>query len=237
MLYSERDIWRVRWRGCCRHVIPAFEAWYSFDFAEIVWSMADPLFCVSLRERVCVCACVCLCACMHVCVQSFSVWDKEGQWTGQPLRSEKAYGHSMCVCVWPASMHMCTWAGVCQKSKVSEIFRQTLLILQGSLRSAGGRIRIHLAALSGGRRDTINNKSAGVTGPALQSQENGRVSSIPHTHTHAHTHTAYIEYTLLYTYTYCTYTHSVFSAPCCQCVMPAVITCFILSAWTEWQWI
>ena len=44
-----------------------------------------------------------------------------------------------------------------------------------------------------GRRDTINNKSAGVTGPALQSQENGRVSSISHvdlyTHSHFHTHT------------------------------------------------
>lgn len=35
------------------------------------------------------------------------------------------------------------------KRKVSEIFRQSLLILQGSLRTTGGRIPIHLAALLG----------------------------------------------------------------------------------------
>lgn len=89
--------------------------------------MADPLLCVSLS----VCG-------------FFSVQAKEGQRAGQPLRSEKAYGHSVCACV------TFQRARVCHKRKVSEIFRQTLLILQGSLRSTGGRIRIHLAVLSGG---------------------------------------------------------------------------------------
>lgn len=73
-----------------------------------------------------------------------------------------------------------------------------------------------------GWRNTINNKSAGVTGPALQSQGNGRVSSISHKDLYTHTHTFYIEY--LYTYTH------LHSAPCCQFIMPPVIVCFVPSA-------
>lgn len=38
----------------------------------------------------------------------------------------------------------------CHPKKVSEISRQALLILQGSLRNKGGRIHIHLAVLSRG---------------------------------------------------------------------------------------
>lgn len=98
--------------------------------------MADPLLCVSLSE-------------CGVCA-FFPAQAKEGQRAGQPLRSEKAYGHSVCVCVTCQHACVCLSSHVCHKRKVSEIFRQTLLILQGSLRSTGGRIRIHLAVLSGG---------------------------------------------------------------------------------------
>ena len=47
---------------------------------------------------------MCVCVCVCVCIFSFlffflSVQAKEGQRAGQPLRSEKAYGHSVCVCV------------------------------------------------------------------------------------------------------------------------------------------
>lgn len=110
-----------------------------------------------------------------------SVQAKEGQHSDRPLRS--AYGRSLC-------------AHACRRGKVSGVFRQGLLILQGSLESTGGRIRIHLAVLSGGRRDIINNNRGEVTGPVLQPKENsGGTINITHRSILSHLHTRKGSYT------------------------------------------
>lgn len=110
--------------------------------------------------------------------------------------------------IWAPGVHMCV---TCHCALVSQEEGQRNLqpdppYPSGVLENYRRKDTHSSACVVRGRRNTINNEKAGVTGPAAQSQENRRVSSIS-TYIYALTDTPTHIQCIQYTLQYCTQTH------------------------------
>lgn len=137
-------------------------------------------------------------------------------------RGHKKHMGTQCVYVRTASVHMCVTRGRSAKSSdrpsgVLEKYRWK------DTHSSGCVVRR--------RKDTINNKSTMVTDPAVIGK--CRVSSVTliYSHTCVHTCSVHTIFNTVHGIVMIVYSHMtpVFSAPCCHCIMPAVVTHFFLN--------
>lgn len=146
--------------------------------------------------------------------------------------TKSIWAPSVCMSDPPVRTCVSAFASVSQE----EGQRNLQTDLQGSLRSTGGRIHMHLGVFSGGGRIQSIIRTM-VTGPAVIGE--CRVSSVSliYSHTCVHTCSVHTIYTIVHSILMNVYSHTlpVFSAPCCHYIMPAVITHFFLNNGSEVQ--